>query len=469
MESKEIVKWQETEALRRFQIIAPLVSIGTDPAKRVELRKEIAREMDISERTVRRYETAYWNNSFEGLKPVSRIHEEIRGPFPGFGRVLDEAILLKREVPSRSVNQIILILESEKVIEHGQLSRSTLQRYLYKAGFGKKQMKKYLEAQNTSSKRFCKPHRMMLVQADIKYVMKLPIGKNGAMTQCYVVALIDDHSRFILSSGVYDHQDADIVEDAYRKAILKWGTFHSTYVDNGKQFVSTQLIRTLTRLGIKHKRTKPYAAASKGKIEVFNRLVNSYISECRAQKIRTLEEANTFWDLFVEEYYHKKPHEGIAEYYRCMGVDVPAEGITPSQEFSRDSAALRFLDAGVVGEAFLHHETRMVDKAGCISFRGTKYETSSSLIGAEVEIAYDPMKTDTLTVSYPGIPSFTARPLRIDEFCSQKPAVPDSMLPKEPESSRFLAALQRKHEETKQHNADAISFVAFRKEVNGSV
>jgi glucosylceramidase len=60
-------------------------------------------------------------------------------------------------------------------------------------------------------------------------------------------------------------------------------------------------------------------------------------------------------------------------------------------------------------------------------------------------------------------------PLQIGEYCAQKPAIPASMLPVEPESSRFLAALQRKHEETKQHNADAISFAAFRKEVGSDV
>ncbi len=170
----------------------------------------------------------------------------------------------------------------------------------------------------------------------------------------------------------------------------------------------------------------------------------------------------------MEEYYHNKPHEGIAEYYQSNGVDVPDEGITPRQEFNRDSVPLRFLDAAVVGEAFLHHEIRTVDKAGCISFRNRKYETSVALIGAEVEISYDPMETETLTVSYPGIPSFTAHPLQIGEFCAQKPEIPASMLPIEPETSRFLAALQRKHEAKKQHNTDAISFSAFR-EVNGNV
>ncbi len=469
MESKEITRWQDETALERFQMITSLIDENLDPAKRAELRRQVAQQNGVSERTLRRYEAAYRKGQFEGLKPVSRIRDKIQGPFPGFDKVLDDAIQLKREVPSRSVNQIIYILETEETVKHGQLTRPTLQRYLYKAGFGKKQMKKYTEARKTSSKRFCKPHRMMLAQGDIKYVMKLPLGKNGRKVQCYVASLIDDHSRLILASGVYDHQDADIVEDVYRKAILKWGAFSATYVDNGKQYVSTQLIRTLSRLGIKHIRAKPYACQSKGKVEVYNRLINSYIAECKAQKVKTLEEANRYWELFVEDYYHDKPHEGIAEYYQSIGSDVPGCGITPRQEFNRDSAPLRFLDTAVVGEAFLHHETRIVDKAGCISFRSRKYETNVSLIGAEVEISYDPMETETLTVSYPGIPSFTVHPLQIGEYCSPKPEIPASMLPVEPKSSRFLAALEKKHEAKKQHNTDAISFAALQKEMSGDV
>ena len=77
MESKEIVRWQDAEALRRFQMIAPLVADGVDLAQRVELRKEIALKNDVSERTVRRYEAAYRGNAFEGLKPVSRISGEV--------------------------------------------------------------------------------------------------------------------------------------------------------------------------------------------------------------------------------------------------------------------------------------------------------------------------------------------------------------------------------------------------------
>jgi hypothetical protein len=122
---------------------------------------------------------------------------------PGnFNELVSEAIQLKREVPTRSVAQIILILEMEGRVAPGILKRSTLQRHLYNAGFGKKQMKKYNEARKSSSKRFCKPNRMLLVESDIKYGPKLPIGKNNRMVRTYLVVIIDNHSRLVLDCQV---------------------------------------------------------------------------------------------------------------------------------------------------------------------------------------------------------------------------------------------------------------------------
>ena len=193
--------------------------------------------------------------------------------------------------------------------------------------------------------------------------------------------------------------------------------------------------------------------------------MDSFLDEAKARKVKTLEDLNRLWAIFLEEYYQKKPHEGIAEYYKSIGADVPEEGITPEQEWHRDSRALRYLDAGHVGEAFMHHERRKVNKGACISFRGRQYETRASLIGCQVEIAYDPSSPEIITVSYPGIQSFKAAPLRIAEYCDQKPALPVSMLTVEPETSRFLDALEKRHAESVKRRADAISFGAYRKEV----
>ena len=139
------------------------------------------------------------------------------------------------------------------------------------------------------------------------------------------------------------------------------------------------------------------------------------------------------------------------------------------QEWGRDSRPLTFLDTGVVAEAFLHHETRLVDKGAYISFQGRKYETKPSLIGCKVEISYDPMAPEVIRVSYPGIPPFEAGPVKIGEFCSKTPALPVSMQEQETEASRFLSALEKKHAQSRQQVADAISFGQYRKDGGSDV
>lgn len=123
----------------------------------------------------------------------------------------------------------------------------------------------------------------------------------------------------------------------------------------------------------------------------------------------------------------------------------------------------------MVAEAFLHHENRKVDKGGCISFRGRKYETKPSLIGHTVEISYDPAAPDTLTVRHSGIAPFTASPLQITSYCSQEPVLPAEMLPEQPETSRLLDALEKKYQESKERMADAISYASLRKGEQGHV
>jgi transposase InsO family protein len=462
MEQKEITTWREETALERFQLISPLLDSSLDRDKKIQLRKDIALQNNLSVKTLRRYERSFLEKGFAGLKPADR---------PGcsrlpkdFEQLMQEAIVLKREVPTRSVRQIIYILETEGKAEPGVLKRSTVQDHLYAAGFGQKQMKKYNEGQKSSSKRFCKPNRMMLVQADIKYGPKLPIGPGRKRVQTYLSSIMDDHSRFVLSSEFYDNQEKEIVEDSFRKAILRYGRFEAAYVDNGGQYVSRQLLRSTAKLGIRVLHAKPFSGQSKGKIEKFHQVVDSFLAEARAKKIQTLEDLNRYWACFLEEYYQKKSHDGIREYYESQGRTVPEEGISPEMEWNRDARPLVFLDTSVVGEAFLHHEERVVNKGGCISFRGRDYEVSAALIGATVEIAYDPQNPNPLRVSYRDMPPIEAKPVAISPFCDKKPELPLSMQSTEPETSRFLDVLEKKHAESQVKLANAISFSRFRKE-----
>lgn len=463
------VNWQEQEALARYTLIAPLLDETLDPAKRSSLRREIAEKSQISERSLYRYAAAYHEKGFAGLKPVTCERSLSKKLPKNYMEIVEQAIQLKKEVPKRSVEQIIFILEQEKLAGPGVLKRSTLGRYLYRAGFGIKQMQMYQAARESSSRRFCKPHRMMLLQGDIKYGCKLPIGKNGTMVQTYLSSAIDDHSRYVIQSQFYDNQEESIVEDTFRKVILKAGKFDTAYFDNGSQYIAKQLKFSLARLGITVRHAPVRSGKSKGKCEKFHQVVDAFLREVKIHKIKTLEELNSYWNMYLEEYYHKVSHAGIREYYESLGTSVPAEGITPLQEWNRDSRALVFIDTSVVAEAFLHHEQRLVDKGACISFQGRKYETRPALIGFKVEISYDPSAPETITVYYPGMEPFTAEPLKIGAFCDKTPALPASMLESEPESSRLLSALEKKQALSHSRMADAISFGQFRKDGGSNV
>ena len=461
-------KWQEDEALKRFQLISPLLDATLDEAKRLQLREKIAEENGISTRSLYRYEKMWREGEFQGLQPQDRKKHR-KQPLPAnFDELLAEAIQLKREVPQRSVAQIIAILELERRVLPGKLKRSTLQRHLYEAGYGKAQLQMYKDARESSTKRFCKPHRMMLVQADIKYGPYLPIGKNGAKKQTYLSSALDDHSRYLLSSRFYATQEGEIVEDTFHRAIDRFGRFDECYVDNGSQYVARQLKLSLSRLGIKVRFAPIKSGKSKGKVEKFHQVVDAFLREAKLKKIETLEELNHYWDLYRDDYYHRMPHDGIKEYYESLGAQVSEAGITPEQEFNRDSRALTYLDKVVVAEAFLHHEKRRVDKGACISFRGKRYETKPALIGFDVEISYDPAMPETVTVRYPGMEPFEAKPLKIGEYCDKNPTLPISMQEAPAASSRLLDGLESRRKEQQSRMADAISFADL-EEVTGYV
>ena len=464
---QETNNWQDAAALERFQMISPLLDPDMDNAKRIQLRREIASSHNLSERTVYRYEKGYRENAFAGLRPMNRkMRRSARLP-DNWDEIIGEAIILKREVPKRSARQIIKILEIEGWAPPGVIKESTLRRYLFKAGLGVKQMRRYAEARETSSRRFCRLHRMELLQADVKYGPDIRT-KEGKLIHTYLSSLIDDHSRFILHSEFYDNKSASIVEDSFHKAILQYGKFDAGYTDNGKEYISTQLVKSCARLGVRLLRAKPRKGESKGKIEKFHQVVDRFIAEIKIARVHTLEELNRRWKIFLDQDYQKDPHDGIREYYESMDVKVPDGGISPLQEWNRDSRELIFVDTRVVGEAFMHHEDRTIDPAGFFSYDGFMYEASTALAGARVEIAYDPLDTSVITVYYGGMEPIRAKRVTISPYARKKPPVPVAMTDAVPEASRFLDALEKRYNEENRMAADAISFGSYRKKEVGA-
>ena len=126
-------KKAEEIAAQRVQLLSPLLCDQLDNAQARLIKARICEQSGISERTLRRYLSQYKAEGFSGLKPKSKGQKRSEDAIPA--NVLEQAILLRREVPGRSVSQIINILEWEGLAEPGQIKRSTLQEKLTQRGY----------------------------------------------------------------------------------------------------------------------------------------------------------------------------------------------------------------------------------------------------------------------------------------------------------------------------------------------
>ena len=362
----------EEVAAERFELISPLLVENLDRGRRIDLTREISKKGGISERSVRRYLDAYSASKFEGLKPKQPVVPE-GGAAQMPREIVEAAIGLRRESATRSVKDIIMILEMEGIIQPpGSVARSTLQRRMQAAGFGSKQVRMYTK-KGAASRRFAKEHRCQLWQGDIKYGPFLPIGKNGKMTQIYLIVWIDDATRHIMAAKFYDNQRVEIVEDSLRAGLMRFGKPDKIFVDNGRQYRSSWLKNACAKLDIVLLTSKPYHPEGKGKVEAFNRRFDKFLSEVALSPAKTLAEYNDSLDAWLEEYYHKSEHSSLG-------------GLSPRTAFMADHRPLEFVGGEKLREAFLHTEEREVDKAGCVSFKGFKYEVGMALIARKVDI-----------------------------------------------------------------------------------
>jgi len=439
----------EETAVQRFQLIAPLLEEGLDAGKAKQLKDQICKTSGLSERTIRRYLSQFRIEGFGGLKPKGKNSQTKSEAIPS--PLLEQAILLRKEVPSRSVAQIIQILEWEGLTEPGQLKRSTLQEKLTEKGYSSRHMKLYSQS-GVAARRFQKRNRNQLWQSDIKYGPYLPIGPNGTKKQVYLVAIIDDATRFVLHGAFYPTLDSRIVEDAFRQAIQKYGVPESVYFDNGKQYRTKWMSRTCSKLGTRLIYAKPYSPEAKGKIERFNRVIDSFLGEAALEKPQSLDRLNELFQSWLTECYQEKPHSALGE------------KISPNSAFRSDKKALRFIDPDTLTNAFLHCETRKVDKSGCISFMDQKYEVGLSFIGRQVDIVYDPADLEELTIEYEGHTPWKARKLVIGEKAGKRPALPSHFQTQKADSSRLLKAAEKKHKERQIEVAPAVTFRAIWKE-----
>lgn len=485
------IKTGDELAVARFKIISPILAAmdeGADKAKIALLKAEACGQAGISRKTLMRWLNRYAEKGFDGLKYRSVASNEVRRLIPD--ELVKEAILLRLEVPSRSIPQIIEILEMEGKAPVGFLRRSTLQDRLREEGYSRDQMKLY-QKPGAAARRFVRSQRNDMWQADIKHCGYIRLGdsksdnvsrgvcgsnsasnrsnsKSGKAVELFFVGFIDDATRYIVHGEFYTSRDQSVVEDCLRKAILKEGLPQRLFFDNGKEFRNKWMERACAILGIKLIFTAPYSPESKGKIERFNRTIDSFLAEAELKNAQSLSDFNSLFNIWLTECYHNKEHSGLSGEH--LGLGKESAGISPEIAYRSSKIPLRFEDAGTVARAFLRLEHRKVDKSGCISFKGKKYEVGITYIGRTVDIVYDPADISVVTVEdkYSGV-SFSIKELVIGEHTGPRPKLPDFATSTKPSTSRLLDEKQKRYNERQLSAKRAISYAQINKGEGDSI
>lgn len=129
----------------------------------------------------------------------------------------------------------------------------------------------------------------------------------------YMVAFMDDHSRFLTGYGLHASQSTAMVLEVVRAAIVAYGTPQEMLTDNGSQYVTWRgtsvFHREMEKRGIKHLVAKPQRPQTLGKVE---RFWGTLWRECIETAVfLDLEDARRRIGHFIDYYNFQRPHQGI--------------------------------------------------------------------------------------------------------------------------------------------------------------
>ena len=191
------------------------------------------------------------------------------------------------------------------------------------------------------------------------------MGRLARGQGCEIVNFIDDHSRLCLASVALPVTTAVDVGAVFQGARAQHGTPASVLTDNGSIYTAEHrggkvvLETELERLGIQHKRSRPYHPQTCGKVERFHQTLKKYLAKQPAAP--SLQALQLQIDRFVTYYNEERPHRALGR-------------LTPREVFD---AKLKARPQAKIETHFrIRHDK--VDKGGKLSLR---YESRLLHIG----------------------------------------------------------------------------------------
>ncbi len=259
------------------------------------------------------------------------------------------------------------MLERAKVVKPGELTRSTVHRFLQTAGISNRSLRAARERRS-----FIAEHAGDLWVGDALHGPRV-IGIDGKLRKSYLLSQIDNATRFTPHSYFTDSEDAPSQEYGFKESILKYGLPRTYYVDRGAAYISTSLGVICAELGIRLLHTGAGDCEAKGAIERWHRTLREEVLDELPDESITLGELNSKYWAWLGVEYHTRIHETTQR--------------APRDHFLAEVRELRQLPRNHrLDEVFLHREERTVRKDGTVQFEGKQLEVRSELCGDRYRI-----------------------------------------------------------------------------------
>lgn len=277
------------------------------------------RELDVPASTFYRWYQAYQAGGFDALSASRRESRRFwnRIPEPERQKVVEIA-LAQPELSPRELAWHI-------TDSHGiYISESSVYRILKDFDLVASPAYVVISAKD----RFDQPSRRVheLWQTDFTYFKVVGWG------WYYLLTVLDDHSRYIISWKLFTGMGAEDVQQILDHAIEATGVEkvqvrHRPRLlsDNGPCFISKALAAYLEKRGMRHTRGKPYHPMTQGKIERYH---------------RTLKNSITLRNYYLPG---ELEHEiaGFVDYYNNARVHEALDNLTPADVYHRRARDIR--------------------------------------------------------------------------------------------------------------------------------
>lgn len=388
---------QQEIALMRYGAIAPLIS-GLDenyPTK-TAFYKEISakgligpdgRVHHYAPATIERWYLDYQNHGFDALVPKGRSDA-------GMSRKLDEELqerirYFKTNYPRMSAAAIYRQLKADGSIRSGQVSESTVCR------FANQLQNELRQTPNKEMRRYERPHINEVWCGDSSVGPRLT-DADGKKRRIYIIALIDDASRFITGIDIFYNDTFVNLMSVMKSAVSKYGRPKVLNFDNGKSYKNKQMELLAARIGTTLSYCQPYTPTGKAKIERwFRTMKDQWMAGLDMRSFHSLEELRGSLYAYVQQ-YNQTSHSSL-------------RGMSPQDRFFSEPEQIRRIASDDIDKNFLLEIERRVSADSVIVIDQIEYEVDYRFARQRVRLRYSPDMKEIFLVESDG----TLTPIRL--------------------------------------------------------